>query len=62
MHEVELLHGCGLRPGQADGAGVVDHDVDSPEMLDGVLDGLLDRLLGADVHHAGQGVPAGRLN
>jgi len=38
-HQVEPLHVGHLRVGQADGAGIVDADVDAAELGYGLLDG-----------------------
>ena len=61
-HQVEALHRRGERAGEADGAGVVDQDVDAAEGLDGPRDGGRDRLLVADVAGEGQRAPAGGLD
>ena len=56
MHEIEALHRRIARAGQADGAGVVDQDVDPAEAFDGAGDRLLDLALVAYVDGTGQRV------
>ena len=58
VHQVETLHVGLRRRRQADGAGVVDHDVEAAEGLDGFVDGVLDRLLVAHVHQKRQRLAA----
>ena len=59
MHQVEALHVGLRRRREADGAGVVDDDVDAAEGLDRPLDGLLDDLLVAHVDDERQRLAAG---
>ena len=42
MHEIIGFHGCVLSAGEADGARVVDHNVQPAEGFHSLLDGLLD--------------------
>jgi hypothetical protein len=61
VHEIEAAHGGGKRAGEADGAGVVDEDINAAEGLDGLGHGLVNLLVGTNVHGAGQSFAAGRL-
>ena len=57
MHQVEALHVGHLRIGQADGAGVVDADVDAAEFGDGLIDRRHHLCLVADVAEHGNALP-----
>src|SRR5690349_3924695 len=62
LHQVELLGGQCLRRLCADGARIVDADVDAAETLDGHVDRLVDVVLGADVADHGGGFSARGLD
>ena len=58
-HQVEALHvGC-LRVGQADGAGIVDADIDAAEFGDGLVDCRDHLRLVPDIAEHGQRLAAG---
>ena len=59
LHEVVPLHVHGVCAGQVYGRGVVYHDVDAPETLDGGGDRCGDVVIIADVPHQRQGLAAG---
>ena len=61
-HQVEPLHVGSLRIGQADGAGVVDTDIDAAEFDDGLLDRRDHLRLVADVAQHRQRLAAGSAN
>ena len=50
VHEVEALHGRGFGIGKADGAGVVDQDIDAAKHLHGFGHRGQHRVLVPDVH------------
>jgi hypothetical protein len=62
VHQVEPLHVGIERAGEADGAGVVDEDVDAPEGLDGSSHGAQHLILESHVTRASEALPTGRLD
>ncbi len=58
-HQVEPLHVGGLRIGQADGAGIVDADIDAAEFGDGLVDRRHHLRLVADIAQDRQRLAAG---
>ena len=62
VHQIVLLHGQIFRSGDADGAGIVDEDVQTAEFCGSRLNGLCDVLLAEDVALNGQCFAAGFLN
>jgi hypothetical protein len=62
VHQVVALHRRLERAGEADGAGVVDQDVDAAEGLDGLRDRGEHLVLLADVDHQRERLAAGGLD
>jgi len=61
-HQVVALHRCGLRVGEADGAGVVDQDVNAAEFSDTFFDGRNDLFLFPDIDRQRQRLAASRTD
>lgn len=56
------LHIGPFRWGQLNGTGVVDHHIDSLELVHGLLDSRTHLTLIADINNTGQSFATGRLN
>jgi len=62
VHQIEALHRRVEGAGEADGAGVVDQDIEAAKALDGLLDGVDDLLFEADIDLERQRLAAGGLD
>jgi len=62
VHEIKSFQGRRQSAGQADGAGIIDKNINPAKSFDRLLHGPLNLFLRSNIHGAGQGFSPGGLH